>query len=191
MFFSVQITMFLRIETDEKIIAIETSFIFIAWYMNFVFVTILILSFFIYFLKHWKSNVLWIFLQGPHRHFNVLINKNISRIDVFARNVRSIIYFCIRMFSNRISDILCIALFCNFFYNISSFLYLISWLFSIKSVYSWLLRRVFMWSLIHIFSFRYFLRIILHFLFIISNAWSRRLFSLFSFFCFWCFETCS
>ena len=71
MLFSVQITMLFKVETSEKIIAIESSFIFIVWYINFIFVAILILFFFICFLKHWKSNVLWILLQNPHRHFNV------------------------------------------------------------------------------------------------------------------------
>ena len=118
-------------------------------------------------------------------------DKNISRIDASARNVRNIVYFYTCMFNDRIFDILYITLLCNFFCNISSFLCLISWSFSIKSIYSRLLRRVLMWSLIHIFSSRYFLRVISHFLFIISNAWFRRSSSLSSFFRSWCLETCS
>ena len=95
-------------------------------------------------------------------------NKNISRINVFAYNVRSIVYSCTCMFNDCISDILYITLLCNFFYNISSFLCLISWSFSVESVYSRFLRRVFMWSLIYIFFSHYSLRIISYFLFIIS-----------------------
>ena len=94
------------------------------------------------------------------------------------------------MFNDRISDILCTALLCNFFHNISSFLCLILWSFSIESIYSRFLRRVFMWLLMHIFSSRYFLRIISHFLFIILYAWFRRSSSSSSFLLFWCSETC-
>ena len=87
-------------------------------------------------------------------------DKNILRINVFARNMRNIVYSCTHMFNDCIFDILCTVLFYNFFCNISSFLCLISWLSSIESVYSRFLRRVFMWSLMRTFSSRYFLRII-------------------------------
>ena len=115
-------------------------------------------------------------------------DENISRINVFARNVRNIVYFYTHMFNNRISDTLCIVLFYNFFCNISSFLCLILWLFSVKSIYSRLLHRVFMLSLMHTFSSCYFLQVILHFLLIISGAWFRRSFLSFSFLCFWCLK---
>ena len=70
MFFFVQITIFLKVETGERIIIIKISFAFIAWYINFIFIATLIFFFFICLLKHWKLNVLWIFLQNSHRHFN-------------------------------------------------------------------------------------------------------------------------
>ena len=120
----------------------------------------------------------------------LFFDESISRINVFAHNVRSIICFCKHMFNDYIFDILCIAWFCNFFYNISSFLCLISWSISVKSICSRSLRRAFMLSLMHIFSYRSFLRVISRFLFIILNAWSRRLFSSFSLYRFWCFKTC-
>ena len=118
-------------------------------------------------------------------------NENISQIDVFAHNVRNITYFCKYKFNNYIFNILYIVLLCNFFCNISSFLCLILWSFSVKSVYSRLLRRVFMLSLIHIFSCRYFLWIISYSLFIILSAWSRQFCSSFSLFRFWCLKTYS
>ena len=117
-------------------------------------------------------------------------NINISRIDVFARNVRNIIYFCKHIFNDYISDILCIILLCNFFCNILSFLYLISWSFSVELIYLSFLRRVFILSLMDISFSRYFLRVISRFLFITSSAWFRRLFLSFSLFRFWCFKTC-
>ena len=44
-------------------------------------------------------------------------NENISRIDIFARSARSIIYFYKYIFNNCISNILCIALLCSLFRN--------------------------------------------------------------------------
>ena len=70
-FFSVQIIMFSKVKTSRKIIVIKFSFVFIAWYISFAFIATLIFFFFIYFLKYWKLNVLWIFLQSSHYHFNV------------------------------------------------------------------------------------------------------------------------
>ena len=40
-FFSVQITMFFKVETNEKVIVIKISFTFIAWYISFIFIMIL------------------------------------------------------------------------------------------------------------------------------------------------------
>ena len=123
--FFVQIIVSFKIKMNEEIIAIKISFTFIAWYISFAFIAILIFFFFVYFLKHWKLNVLWLFLQNLHRHFNVFFNKNILSIDVFARNIRSIIYFCKHTFSNCIFNISYIALFYSFFCNTSLFLCLI------------------------------------------------------------------
>ena len=52
--FFIQITMSLKVEAIEEIIAVETSFTFITWYMNFVFVAILIFFFFHLFFKTLK-----------------------------------------------------------------------------------------------------------------------------------------
>ena len=144
LFFFVQITMFFKVEANEKIIAIEVSFVFIAWYINFVFIAILIFFFFFCFLKYWKLTFCKLFCRARIVILMIFSDENISQIDVFARNIRSIIYSCTRMFSDCILDILCISFLCNFFCNISSFLCLILWLFSIESVYSRFLRRVFM-----------------------------------------------
>ena len=116
-------------------------------------------------------------------------DKNISRINISAHSVRNIACFCKHMFNDYIFDILCIAWFCNFFRNISLFLCLISWSISVESICSRFLRRAFMLSLMHTSFYYSFLRVISRFLFIISNAWSRRLFSSFSPHRFWCFET--
>ena len=77
--------MFFKVKTNEKLITIKTSFIFIMWYINFAFIATLILFFFIYFLKHWKSNALWIFLQSLHHHFNAFFSKKIFYESMFLR----------------------------------------------------------------------------------------------------------
>ena len=70
MFFFIQIIISFKIEMNEKIIVVKTFFVFIAWNINFVFVTFLIFLFSVYFLKYWWSNALWNFLQKSHFHFN-------------------------------------------------------------------------------------------------------------------------
>ena len=147
--------------------------------MSFVFVAILIFFLFVCLLKHWKLNVLWLLLQSLHHHFNISFD-DISLINVFARNMRSIVYSCKYTFNDYIFNISYTSLFCSFFRNILSFLCLILWLFLIKLIYSQLLRRVFILLLIYISFSCYFSRVLLRFLFIISNAWFRWSFALFS-----------
>ena len=68
-FLSIYVVVSFNVEASEKIIIVKFFCVYTTWNMNFIFATILILLFSVYFFEHWESNVLWKFLQKSHFHF--------------------------------------------------------------------------------------------------------------------------